>query len=286
MDDELTPRTRLVTMLVVVVPIAVAATILAAWMGRLDTALFFVGVPCLMAFVIGILPGRTSAGAVFQVVTVALLLVSAFLHEGALCVLLVSPLVYGMAFTVYGLARLAEQADKRRYGLGALLVLVALEGATPGMRVSPQHEVDAERIVAADCADFEASLARGPRIDQEADRGWLLRVAQYPTPTTATGAGLDLGDTWELGMPAGTITTEVVERAERRIVFDVTADGARTTRWVTLQQGTLTWEQADEGCRADLSLSFVRDLDPAFWFGPLAELFMGAGAEAFLASLD
>lgn len=285
MGDDVTPRHRLLWMLLTVVPVAVVATTLAAAGGRLDSALFFIGVPCLMAFVVGLLPGTTSEAAMFQVVTVVLLLLSAFLHEGALCVLLVSPLVYGAAFAMLAVMK-GSAGGPDRYGAVVLLGLVALEGVTPSLRISPDHEVEAERIVAADCADFEAALARGPLIDQGADRGWLLHLARYPTPTAARGAGLEVGDAWELAMPAGSITTEVVEHDSRRIVFDVTADGARTTRWVTLQEGTLTWEQGDEGCRAVLGLTFTRDLDPGWWFGPLSELFMGAGADAFLASLD
>lgn len=278
-------RSRLALMLVAVMPVAIAATVLAAAIGRLDTALFFVGVPCLLALVVGLLPGESSAAELFQAVTVSLLLVAAFLHEGALCVLLVSPLVYGLAFACYGVMKLAER-HSQRFGIGALLVLAALEGTTPGLRISPQHQVTAERIVAVDCADFEAALARGPQIDQDADRGWLLQLAQYPTPTVATGTGLDLGDTWELSMPAGSISTEIAQSGPGRLVFDVTADDARTTRWVTLHRGALTWQQTDAGCGAEISLTYVRDLDPAFWFGPLSEIFMSAGADAFLAGLD
>lgn len=278
-------RTRLLAMLALVVPVAFVATVIATAIGRLDTALFFVGVPCLLALVIGLLPGETTSAMLFQVITIVLLLISAFLHEGALCVLLVSPLVYGVAFAALGITKLVERRSQR-YGVGLLFALVALEGLTPGLRISPEHEVAADRVVAEQCVDFERALDRGPRIDPEADRGWLLRLAQYPTPTSATGTGLQPGDTWELGMPAGSVSTEVVSRTPGRIEFGVTADGARTTRWVTLQRGVLTWEQTAEGCRAEVRIDFVRDLDPAFWFGPLSEVFMTAGADAFLAGLD
>lgn len=200
--EEAPVRTRLILMLAAVVPVAIAATVLAAAIGRLDSALFFVGVPCLLAMVVGLLPGESSAGSLFQVITVVLLLISAFLHEGALCVLLVSPLVYGVAFAIWGAVRLAQHWQQRM-GLGVLVVVIALEGLTPGLRISPEHEVSADRIVAGQCTDFEQALARGPQIDQDADRGWLLHLAQYPTPTAATGTGLEAGDTWELSMTAG-----------------------------------------------------------------------------------
>lgn len=285
-EPEERPRARLVLMLTAVVPVAVVATVLAAAIGRLDTALFFVGVPALLAVVVGMLPGNKDDGSeLFQVVTIVLLLISAFLHEGALCVLIVSPLVYGIAFGIRGLMIAAKQKHGRM-AIGGLLVLLTLGGAVPGLRISPIQEVSADRIVAADCATFEKALARGPEIDADDDRGWLLHVAQYPTPTAATGSGLEVGDTWTLAMPAGAISTVVRAREHDRIVFDVTADDARTTRWVSLQEGTLSWEQNDDGCRAEVDITFERDLDPAFWFAPISSLFMHAGAEAFLASLD
>lgn len=284
-----TPRSRLVLMLAAVVPVALAATAVAGAIGRLDTALFFVGVPTLLALVVGLVPSRDSAGQLFQAVTVALLLVSAFLHEGALCVLIVSPLVYGIAFGVHGLVRAAERR-RTRWSLAGVLIVLALEGAVPGFRISPVHDVRTDRVVAETCTDFAEALERGPAIDAHADRGWLLRLAQYPTPTAADGTGLAVGDTWHLAMPTGGIDTVVrsaeVTDAGGHLAFDVTADEARTTRWVTLKAGTLTWEQRAEGCVAEMEVVFERDLDPAFWFGPVSELFMGAGAAAFLASLD
>ncbi len=278
-------------MLTAVVPVALAATVLAAFLGRLDTALFFVGLPALLALVVGMVPGEDGAGQLFQALTVALLLVSAFLHEGALCVLIVSPLVYGVAFAIHGLVEATRrgrhgQGPHTRHALGGILVLVALEGVVPGLRINPVQEVHADRLVASDCSDFTDALARGPQFEPEKDRGLLLRLAQYPTPTAAQGTGLEVGDTWDLAMPMGSISTEVRAAESESIVFDVTADDARTTRWVSIQEGRLSWEQTADGCRADVRITFERDLDPAFWFAPVSSLFMNARAEAFLAGLD
>lgn len=287
--DEPSLRGRLLVILAAVVPVALTATVLAAALGRLDTALFFVGVPALLAVVVGLATTHDSTSQLFQAVTVALLLVSAFLHEGALCVLIVSPLVYGVAFAIHALVRSAGPPGGR-WSLAGIMVVLALEGAIPGYRVHPVHQVDADRVVAEECSQFVAALERGPEIDPDQDRGWLLGLAQYPTPTTAEGAGLEVGDTWHLAMPAGGIDTVVRTREVTshggHLAFDVTADGARTTRWVTLQEGTLGWEQRDEGCVAEVEITYERDLDPALWFGPISEVFMGAGASAFLAGLD
>lgn len=296
---EPTPfRTRLVLMSVLVVPFAIGATVIATAIGRADTALLYVGIPCLLALTIGLLPSDGQGGVqVFQFVTVSLLLVAAFLHEGALCLLIASPLVYGIAYGVYALVTAFSANDDggRRYpafGI-AVVALAAMEGVVPGMRINPEQSVTAERLVAAECSEFETALARGPKFSDD-DRGWLLSLAPYPLPTSATHAAdadpFAVGTTWDLPMPAGAITTEVTDRTASStggsVDFTVVEDTARTTRWVTLSEATLAWEQRQDGCHADVRIDFTRDLDPSFYFGPIIDVFMSAGADAFLAGLD
>ena len=285
-----TPERRVpfLALLAVVVPVGLAAVLLAHSMGRLDSALLFIGTPLLLALLVGAFPSSSTSGTVFQVVTIVLLLASAFLHEGALCVLIASPLVYGTAFFVAWIVRVVEPTH--RYALAPLLLLVAAEGVVPGLRVNPDQQVSADHVVAAECADFEEALARGPQFER-ADRGWLLDVAQYPTPLTATHDGTDsrdglaVGDTWTLAMPSGAITTEVTARGDQSVAFNVVDDSARTQRWVTLKDATLTWAQTAAGCEATVRIDFTRHLDPSFYFGPITGAFMTAGAEAFVRGL-
>lgn len=270
-----------VTLLIVVV------ALLGVWLsdvtGRLDTALLFVGVPCLIAFGLSRLPGDGGWFSVVNATTIVLLLASALLHEGALCVLLASPLVYGVVLLIYWLS---ELGSTERYAIAPFVVLLALEGVLPGARVAPDQDASASRVVADQCADFRAALVRGPRIDPDDDRGLLLQLAEYPTPVAASGSGIEPGDTWELTMPSGAITTEVVTAAPSRLTFTIVDDTARTTRWVDLAGGSLEWKQTTEGCVATMTIDYERRLDPSWWFGPVTELFMNAGADAFLSGLD
>lgn len=254
---------------------------LAAAADRLDSALLFVGVPCLLGLGVGLIRTRGGAGSVFQAVTLVLLLAAALLHEGAICVLLAAPLVYGAAFAFYGVSRIGSQ----RHALAPVLLLVALEGVVPGLRVDPVQQARADLVVAENCAEFEAALARGPHFE-EGDRGALLGLAGYPTPDAATGSGLEPDDGWRVVMPIGAIDTRVVGSGTGRLVFEVEDDTAATRRWVDLRGGVLTWTATDEGCRADLAVDYERRLDPSLWFGPLTDLFMEAGADTFLRGLD
>lgn len=235
-----------VFLLTAVVVVGVAGVLLTAALGRLDSALLFVGIPCLLALAVGLLPIRAGWGTTFQVVTVVLLLCSALLHEGALCVLLAAPLIYGMTALTHGLVAFTQRQGRRRGTHLAVLPIVALfavEGVVPSLRIAPEQHSSASRVVASTCEQFVEGMQRGPSIS-EADRGWLLHVAQYPTPVAASGTGLALADTWTLTMPAGAIETEVVSVGANTLGFQVTSDTARTTRWVDLHGGRSSGRRA------------------------------------------
>ncbi len=279
------PAARTLGLSVVVGLVGLAGVGIAAATDRLDTALLFVGVPCLLAFAIGMVRGRGGWGQVFQVLTVVLLLAAALLQEGAICVFLTAPLVYGVAGLVY-----AAAAHERR-GSGSLvlvpvLALVVVEGVLPGTRIHPEQRADAERVVAARCTDFVAALERGPRIDPAEDRGLLLRLFRYPTPTAATGSGLAPGDRWTLALADGEVRTRVTERGPQALGFALDEDTTTLNKWAAVRSARLAWADGPDGCRASLTIDYERRLDPALYFGPVTDAFMDAGAEAFLAGLD
>lgn len=267
-------------LVLLVCAVALLGVALAAATDRLDTALLFVGVPCLLALLIGVAPAELGWPAVFQTLTVVLLLASALLHEGALCVLLASPLIYGAAGMAYAVAKLGR--DRHRLMLGPVLAVVLLEGIAPGWRIAPDQDVAATSVTPAGCAAVVSALARPTPLDE--DRPPLLHAAQYPTPVSfRSDHGLQTGSRWTLAMPAGAIETQVrsADLTERgQVSFDVVSDTARTTRWVSLHNGSVTWEPAaGGGCRVTVAIAFERRLDPAFWFGPITDTFMHAGAD-------
>ncbi|GGL29954.1 hypothetical protein H9L10_01970 [Phycicoccus endophyticus] len=284
-DPPARRRSRTVLLVLLVALAGLAGVAGAAATDRLDTAVLFVGIPCLLALGIGVVPGSGGWGGVVQTVTVVLLLTSALLGEAAVCVLLAAPLVYGVAGLVYAAVGHARRVTGS-LALVPVLAIVLVEGVLPGTRIHPEQTATASRVVSSTCAGFEAALARGPRIDPAADRGVLLRVFPYPTPTAAQGNGLRVGDRWRLTTAGGELTTRVTDRADRSVGFAVETDSSRLGRWVTVREGRLSWRPDEDGCRATMTVGYERHLDPALYFGPLTDVFMDAGVAAFLAGVD
>lgn len=253
---------------------------------RVDTAALFVGVPLLLAVVVTLAPPAKSLhGLTFRVVTFGLLITSAFLHEGAACVLIAAPLVYGVAHGVAGLVQLSRRnVERRGFALAVvpLLLVASLEGVA--FRVDPAQTVVEERVVAMSPAQVEQRLAQGP--DFAADRPGLLRFSGYPTPTGATGAGLAVGSRWTFTMAGGPITTEVVTRTAGRVEFVVVADASKTQRWLSWRGAVVTWSATgDGGSRVRIATTFVRRLDPSWYFGPIEQAMVAAGIDHFADAL-
>ncbi|WP_432943483.1 SRPBCC family protein [Kribbella sp. CA-253562] len=269
--------------LLVVGTTAVLAPMLLVRSGRLDTAALFVGVPLAIAVVIALSPPAKSLhGLTFRVVTFALMITSAFLHEGAACVLMASPLVYGVAHFVAEIARQSldrRNGDRYRAALAIVPLLIAgLEGTA--YRVEPVQQVSETRVVAMSAEQAATRLARGP--DFSTERPFLLRLTGYPTPTVATGAGLDVGTRWTFLLAGDPIVTEVVAHDPRRVTFTVVADRSKTQRWMHWRGGTIDLTPRPDGTtEVRLTVEFIRRLDPSWYFGPIEAAMVGAGLDHF-----
>ena len=87
--------------------------------------------------------------------------------------------------------------------------------------------------------------------------------------------------------PGGQIVTEVVAAGPREITFAVLEDSSITGRWVGMRDATLSWRAGDGGGTAvTLRIDYRRGLDPSWYFGPLQDRLMHAGAEHFLDMLN
>lgn len=256
--------------------------------GRADSALLFVGLPVVLAIALVLMPVRTTHGRVFAVTTVALLLTAVALHEGAICVVLAAPLVYGMTHGATALLQLAGERE-RRYALLPipLLLLVALEGTA--VRLDPEQAVTVTRTVAFAPGEVARRLADGP--GPAAVRSVPLRLLRVPLPERVDGAGLAVGDRWMFHYPGsahgsgGHTVTEVVAAAPGRVEFRVVEDSAITARWLVWRSAVVSWRAVGERTEVRLSIVYTRRLDPSWYFGPVQQGLMHEGAGYLLDSL-
>lgn len=276
-------RRRTLMSAAVVVTAAAGVAITYAF-DRQDAAVLFVGLPALLALGIALRPpARTLHGAVASGTSFALLLAAMLLQEGAICVVMSAPLVFGVA---HGIAAVTARLRGRHQAalVLPLVLLASFEGIVPTWRVAPVQTAEVATIVAADVDTVLAALLDGPDL-ASAHRPLLLRTG-FPVPTQATGDGLDVGDRWEFDYRGHPIVTEVIARADGEATFALVHDGSKTARWLTWRHATLRWRATSATTtEVRIAVTFERGLDPSWWFGPIEDAFVSAGAELLLDGL-
>lgn len=289
-EPEVPRRTRANWMLAgLIVAFGVAIFVYAVRSGRADSALLFVVLPALLAAALALTPGRTTHGRVFRLTTIVLLLAAVALHEGAICVLIASPLVYAVAHGTAGLIRMVQRG--RRVGMAVLplplLLLGGIEGTSPDLRLQPDQSVEVSRVVALDPAQVRARLVAGPQPTGVTQVS--LRLLRAPAPQHVMGDGLDPGDRWMFGYggsshgAGGAIVTEVRAAGPARVDFAVVSDDTITSRWLRWRDASVRWQEAGAGrTEVTVVLSYHRRLDPSWYFGPIQDRLMHAGGEHLL----
>lgn len=244
-----------------------------------QTAALFVGLPAFLAVLVALAPTpRSVTGMAVKTATLALLVAVVLLHEGAICVLMAAPLFYGVAVVIGLAVDLARYRGRRGHVLALPVLLSALEGTHPVLSFDRREETTVERIVAGTPDDVARALARTPAYDDETFPVFL-RLG-FPRPVRVHGEGLAVGDGRAVHFASGDgkpslLVVEVVESGPGRAVFAVRSDSSPMSRWLTWQGDTVEWEAVGLGhTRVRWTARWTRDLDPAWYFGPVERLGM------------
>lgn len=259
--------------------------------GHLEqTALFYVGIPALIALtVVATARPRTTVGTIMVTITVGLALAGPLLDEGVVCLVVAAPLFYLCGAIVGVIA----DAARRRKGMQALLIVPLLLSAEGAVASLPRGgEVTVTRVARAG-TDLDRALAAAPVFGPV--RSPLLRL-KFPKPVRAAGAGLEPGATRHidftprrsLGIGAKptprSMDLTVTRHAPGLVVFAVRRD-TTLARWLQFTEAEFRWQ----GTRLTVTLRYRRTFDPDWYFGPvqhygmreaaayLAETFTGRG---------
>lgn len=245
-----------------------------------QSAALFVGAPSLLAIVVILFVSPKSAtGVIFKAVTVALLLSALFLWEGMLCIIMAAPVFYAVAGIIG-----ASIDHARRVGNGTVAsCLVALsvlplvfEDTGVGIAFNRRETVSMSRVVSASPDAVAAAIAQPPRFDR-ALPGYLR--AGFPRPI-ATRISAD-ASTWTVRMRGGEmkingmepregdLTLRIVERTPHTIRWRADSDDSHMTHFQFWREARVEWHAVDGGrTEVTWSLSYDRNLAPAWYFGP------------------
>ncbi len=238
-----------------------------------QTALLFIGLPMLLAVVLALSPrAKTVQGAIAKGITFALLLSGPLLNEGFICIVMASPIFYGIGLFV---GAIVDQSKKKsRAPLSCLILLLlpmCLEGVSPELSFNRNETVRATEIVNASASDVVAALSRSPRTDLPLPAYLRLR---FPRPTEAYGEGLSIGDTRTIhfaggeGHP-GDLVLRITHSQPGYVRFEAVSDKSKIAHWLDWKSSEVCFTPIDEShTRVIWTIHFVRRLDPAWYFRP------------------
>jgi len=245
-------------------------------MRRLEqTSLLFVGIPTVLAIVIACTPRtKTAIGGVVKATALFLLLSAPLLGEGFICIVMASPVFFGVAVLI---GTLVESMRKRsKHGAIYCLVLItllpmSLEGSRPWLSLDREETVTATRVVQASPSEVESALQLSPRTDLPIP---LFFRMGFPRPTEAYGVGLQPGALRTIhfaggeGLP-GDVVLQVVESVPGHVRFHVVSDHTKISHWMAWEFADVRWQALDAGhTRVQWTLGYRRLLDPAWYFRP------------------
>lgn len=237
-----------------------------------QTSAMFIGLPTFLGITIALLPsGHPSPMRIALLVTTLALLMSAvILGEGAICILMMAPLAYGIvALTVFAITSVAKKSGWRSM-IVAPLALMSLEGVSDELSFDRAQHVVVEAHTPLSVEQVRVHLALRPTFEGELPS--FLKLS-FPVPTHTSGSGLNIGDARTVhfaggeGEP-GDLTMMVSESEQGHVQFALVEDDSHIAHWLRWRTMDVYFEPAPEGgCDVRWEVRFTRLLDPAWYFG-------------------
>jgi hypothetical protein len=268
---------------VILVGIIAAATVgfrlLAGWELQ-QTAALFIGIPAMLATAAVFIPARSAKGVACKAVTIGLLISLVFLAEGVLCVLMSAPLFYLVALLVGAGIDASRRSRKEPASLLPILTLMSLmpmslEGVVPIATFRRETVVSETRVVQAPAEAVAAAILERPRFDRPLP-SLLAKGFPRPVATSVDGDTIRVemrgGETRLNGMEprTGTLVLERVEARPGFVRWRATSDDSHMRHFLTWQSSEVEWHAIDANTTGvTWSVRYRRDLDPAWYFGPM-----------------
>ena len=248
------------------------------------TSLMFVGIPVVLAIILVLAPTPGSAtGSILRGMTLALLIVAPLVGEGYLCILLASPLFLAVGLVVGGLVDSSRADRSTTLSCIAIVFLpLSLEGVVPQLTHNRTQSVEATQMVNASAAQIEAALAQSPNITTALP---LFLRAGFPRPLEARGSGLALDSLRTIhfsgaeGDPPGDLVMRVAAAKTGYVRFETISDSSKLLQWVRWRSSEVIYTPIDPTHTAvTWRISFDRQLDPYWYFGPWEQFAVGQAA--------
>lgn len=223
---------------------------------------------------------------------------SAILFEGFICVLMFMPIYLFFAGIAYALAPKRKEDGNVGYGdvfkvsfAPLLIAVLSIEGLTDTTSFPRESSVTRSHVVETSLAEIHENLAAPIQLKE--DRSPFLSI--FPLPDRIEAGSLKEGDihksyfTYERWGPfgfgqwnvhKGETWLEIESVTPRQIKTKIVKDTSYFSHYLTVHGTQIDLEPISKTqTRITLTVNYRRDLDPAWYFGPMQKAAMTESAD-------
>ncbi|WP_017930327.1 hypothetical protein [Robiginitomaculum antarcticum] len=265
------------------------------------TALVYIFVPYLVGVAIYLfIPqpkglSKTSRFARHMLAVIIVMLgTSALLREGIICVAMFLPIYLFFSALYFAIAPARHEPDDPKTAsdvfkssvIPLIVAVLSLEGVTQTLSFDREETVSRTMVVEGNVDTLKSNMAMP--IHLEEDRSLFLRL--FPLPYDVAAGTLSEGDThiakfayhrWMFtNTHYGETRLKLAEIGPRHIRTQITTDTTYFSKYMTIHGTRVDFEPVTETTtRVTLTINYRRDLDPAWYFGPLQRRAMRESAD-------
>lgn len=282
-------------MVIAILCLALAIIFHEQWDGN---AVLYVGLPFLLSLLVAvILKPETIIGESLKVLTLLIILSMIVFREGVICVVMAAPVLYLFTFVIGLVIQTFVNRKKAKQRLlmsplALVFALMSIEGSTPVLTFERANTITAVQVINADVESIKAALAKPAAF--AAERPMLTAI--FPAPVKSYGGGLTPGNTRTVDFVyykhvffnphKGSTTFQVSQVDDNSVVFTVPRDTSYIANYLKWHFAKVQWQAVGKGkTQVKWTLSWDRELDPAWYFGPMQDFYVHKTAEFMLANL-
>lgn len=266
-----------------------------------QSSLVYIAVPYLVGVAIYFLipqpKGRGKVARFFRHMMTAIIIMlstSVILREGIICVAMFLPIYIFFSLLYFLMAPpLRNPNDPKTISdvfkvsfVPVIVAVMSLEGISQTLSFEREESVTRSMIVEGDIETLKSNMAMPIHLEEE--RSWFLRL--FPLPYDVAAGNLIEGEThtakfayhrWMFtNTHYGETHLKLAEVGEQHIRTQITKDTSYFSKYMTIKGTLVEFEPITESTtRVTLTVDYTRDLDPAWYFGPLQRRAMRESAD-------
>lgn len=223
---------------------------------------------------------------------IVMLATSALLFEGFICVIMFLPIYLLIAAITFALMKpYKENPDKVSDTFSVsyvpmIMVILSVEGITPSLSFERQESITRTQIVQGDIDTLKANMAMP--IHMEEGRSPFLSL--FPLPTEVKAGSLNTGDIhkahfvynrWGIANThEGDVWIEIADVGNDYVRTKIVKDTSYFSNYLTVSDTLVKFEPISEThTQVSLTVNYQRDLDPAWYFGPMQRAAISESAD-------